>query len=143
MKITLEEMCDELQKVNRVVVAGHVIPDGDAVGSALALAMILKSIGKDVRVMFDDNIPRNFMMMPTCETIERPSLSILHRIESVEFWNVLEMFRFSTSITTFRILVRIGNFSAILMPRRLLKSFSKSQLNSESNSLKNLRFVYM
>ena len=72
MKLTLEQMCEELQKVNRVVVAGHVIPDGDAIGSALALAMILKSIGKDVRVMFDDNIPRNFMMMPTCETIERP-----------------------------------------------------------------------
>ena len=76
MTLTLEEMCDELQKVNRVVVAGHVIPDGDAIGSALALAMILKSIGKDVRVMFDDNIPRNFMMMPTCEKIERPSEKI-------------------------------------------------------------------
>ena len=72
MKLTLEQMCEELQKVNRVVIAGHVIPDGDAVGSALALAMILKSIGKDVRVMFDDDIPRNFSMLPTCEIIERP-----------------------------------------------------------------------
>lgn len=72
MNLTLDEMCDELQKLNRVVIAGHVNPDGDAVGSALALAMCLKSIGKDVRVFFDDEIPRNFSLLPKHEKIERP-----------------------------------------------------------------------
>ena len=72
MNITLREMGDELKKLNRIVVTGHVNPDGDAVGSALALAAILKQLGKDVRVVFNDDMPRNFSILPYRSEIEKP-----------------------------------------------------------------------
>lgn len=45
---TLEEIADALAGCGSLVVCGHVNPDGDCVGSTLALGAALRSIGKDV-----------------------------------------------------------------------------------------------
>ena len=88
MNITLREMGDELKKLNRIVVTGHVNPDGDAVGSALALAAILKQLGKDVQVVFNDDMPRNCRRMVKRYLPMRWLSSMHRRIELVAFWNV-------------------------------------------------------
>ncbi len=46
--ITLQEIADELQCANSVVIAGHVSPDGDCIGSQLALTQALQALGKTV-----------------------------------------------------------------------------------------------
>jgi len=40
-------------KGRRAVVIGHQRPDGDAVGSAMAMALALRSMGKEATVVFD------------------------------------------------------------------------------------------
>ena len=47
---TIETILSELTRASRVVIATHINPDGDAVGSSLALGLILRGLGKDVRI---------------------------------------------------------------------------------------------
>ncbi len=55
-----------LQAINNssnVVVVAHVGPDGDAVGSSLALSGVLRKMGKDVKVVMPDALPRSIMFL--------------------------------------------------------------------------------
>ena len=48
---------EEIKKVDKIVITTHLSPDGDAMGSSLALYHYLKSIGKDVRVIVPNAFP--------------------------------------------------------------------------------------
>ena len=47
-------VCADLRRHQHIVVTSHVRPDGDSIGSALALAWALQAIGKDARVIMRD-----------------------------------------------------------------------------------------
>jgi len=49
--------------------ACHQNPDGDTLGSALALARVLRSRGKDVVVICEDGVPDNLSFIPEAETV--------------------------------------------------------------------------
>ena len=72
MKIEIEEAAKKLQSANNIVVTAHINPDGDAIGSSLALMHILKAMNKNVRVFIDDSIPPNFLILPQINEIEHP-----------------------------------------------------------------------
>lgn len=72
MKITLKETAAKLKAAERILLTAHVNPDGDAIGSTLALMQVLKKLGKFVQIYIDDEIPRNFKVMPFEEDIRRP-----------------------------------------------------------------------
>jgi len=44
-------ICEALLRYRRVVVTSHMRPDGDSIGSSLALAWALREIGTDARVV--------------------------------------------------------------------------------------------
>ncbi|MBR3609338.1 MAG: bifunctional oligoribonuclease/PAP phosphatase NrnA [Bacteroidales bacterium] len=46
-----------------VVIVAHVAPDGDAVGSSLALSGVLKKLGKQVEVVMPDTLPKSIMFL--------------------------------------------------------------------------------
>ncbi|MBR1737990.1 MAG: bifunctional oligoribonuclease/PAP phosphatase NrnA [Firmicutes bacterium] len=48
------ELQEAIKNGNNICIAGHINPDGDAVSSALGLALCLKMIGKDVTVLLED-----------------------------------------------------------------------------------------
>lgn len=54
----------------RFVIASHVRPDGDAVGSQLALAYALRALGRDVRVVSRDPAPPPLLVFPGVAGIE-------------------------------------------------------------------------
>ena len=55
-----------ISEASRVVVAGHIRPDGDALGSTAALALYLQGMGKDVTVVFPDTPADNLrFILPT------------------------------------------------------------------------------
>ena len=72
MKITLQEAAAKIQSANKIIVTSHINPDGDAIGSTLAMVQILSSMGKQVETYIDDKIPKNFLVMPFAEKISRP-----------------------------------------------------------------------
>lgn len=58
----------EIDKASKVVIIAHMNPDGDALGSSLALYNILKT-SKDCKVIMPNNIPDTFKWMPACAEI--------------------------------------------------------------------------
>lgn len=53
-----------IQAAQRVLVTSHVRPDGDAIGSSLALGLALLDAGKQVQVVLADGVPTNFKHLP-------------------------------------------------------------------------------
>lgn len=58
-----------LKESSRVVLTCHVRPDGDAIGSTLGLALLLRSLGKDANVVVPDRPPRSLSFLPTFNEI--------------------------------------------------------------------------
>ena len=74
MQLTLKDVAKRLKAAKKIIITSHVIPDGDAVGSSLALRRMLVSLGKEVRVFIDDSIRKNLETLPDFDLIERPML---------------------------------------------------------------------
>lgn len=68
-KNLLKEAWVRLTRAHSFVLACHVSPDGDALGSALALAHVLKQQGKDAVVVAQDGVPDNCKGIPELETV--------------------------------------------------------------------------
>jgi phosphoesterase RecJ-like protein len=73
--MTHEETIAELLKVlrahKRFVVTAHTRPDGDAVGSALAMAEILDQLGHEVEIIFADPVPDIYATLPNVHRIHQ------------------------------------------------------------------------
>jgi phosphoesterase RecJ-like protein len=52
------------------ILASHARPDGDAIGSSLALAFALETLGKPVRVVSHDPVPAPYRAFPGTDRIE-------------------------------------------------------------------------
>ena len=72
MKITLKQAAEKLMTAKKFLLTAHVNPDGDAIGSTLALAALLRAKGKDAIVMIDDKLPKNLSFLPGYDKIVRP-----------------------------------------------------------------------
>jgi phosphoesterase RecJ-like protein len=60
---------DRIQKAQRVLITSHIRPDGDAIGSSLALGLALIEAGKQVQVVLSDGLPASFKHLPGSEKI--------------------------------------------------------------------------
>jgi phosphoesterase RecJ-like protein len=58
-----QQVTSLLGSSKKVVITNHVNPDGDAVGSALALAALLKTQDLEVKVVMPNNYPQNLKWM--------------------------------------------------------------------------------
>ena len=70
---TLEEIAALLLAQDKLVLCPHVSPDGDALGSTLALKMALEKAGKKVMVMVDDDVPKAFGFLPQIDCFVKPA----------------------------------------------------------------------
>lgn len=66
---TTGEIRERLAKARNVVVASHVRPDGDAVGSLLGLGLALRDAGKSVQMVLADGVPSSFKHLEGSELI--------------------------------------------------------------------------
>ncbi|MFA0782713.1 DHH family phosphoesterase [Fervidibacter sacchari] len=74
MKIPMN-LLRRLKSAEKIVIASHVSPEGDAIGSALALAMGLKKLGKHAEVVCHNGLPKRYAFLPEADKIRRqPSL---------------------------------------------------------------------
>ena len=51
---------ERLEKAKNVIIASHVRPDGDAIGSLLGLGLALRDKGKSVQMVLADGVPSSF-----------------------------------------------------------------------------------
>lgn len=60
----------EVERGQRFLVTSHARPDGDAIGSAVAMGLALRHLGKAVRIVSRDDVPAAFREFPGVELIE-------------------------------------------------------------------------
>lgn len=92
-KRKVEQFAGWLKKYRRFVVVAHVNPDGDAVGSALALYHFLTKRGKSVKVMLPNAFPEFFKWMPGSKDIivyNRFNGSVDHFIQKTDVICILD-----------------------------------------------------
>lgn len=70
-KTVLKQAAEALLGANRIVLASHVNPDGDTLGSSLALAHALLAMGKTVIPLSHDGVPEILRWMPGAELVQR------------------------------------------------------------------------
>jgi len=73
----LNEIIKAIQKANTILVATHVFPDADALGSQLGLSNILEGMGKTVIRYSEEPVSYLYDFLPDCEKLicELPDLS--------------------------------------------------------------------
>lgn len=67
--MTISELAAWFGDKDDIVVISHVSPDGDAIGSALAVKLAFESMGKRACVILADPVPRRYMFLPGAEDI--------------------------------------------------------------------------
>jgi len=69
MRGDLSAICRILREKDRFLVACHENPEGDAIGSELALALALRKMGKTATVLNADPVPGNLLFLPGADTV--------------------------------------------------------------------------
>ena len=66
--MTLDEILKQIQKAEKIVILTHESPDGDAVGSSLAMKLIVEKLEKTADVIIPE-YSRLFNFLPSAEAI--------------------------------------------------------------------------
>lgn len=69
---TFDEIGRALREARRIVVLSHVRPDGDALGSQLALTLSLQQLGKDVKAWNEDGMLEKYSFIPSAKILTKP-----------------------------------------------------------------------
>jgi phosphoesterase RecJ-like protein len=69
---TFGEIADVLRKHESFVVLSHVRPDGDALGSEIAMGLALQKMGKKVKVWNEEGLLEKFSFLPGGEIVSLP-----------------------------------------------------------------------
>lgn len=67
-----DRILSPLDKARRVLVASHLRPDADALGSTIACALWLKGRGKDVTAWIEEGMPEKFRYLPEHGLVSAP-----------------------------------------------------------------------
>ena len=68
-KLRIQQILEVLRQGERFLVCSHARPDGDAVGSMLAMGMLLEQLGKRADLVTADRIPNTHRGLPGAEGI--------------------------------------------------------------------------
>lgn len=73
---TIEKIIREINTRNHFLLTTHIHPDGDALGSILALHFLLDSLGKRSVLFTEDPVPNQYLFLPGVEKITHELKSI-------------------------------------------------------------------
>ena len=65
----MKKIIQQLKSSRRVLLASHANPDGDAIGSLLAMGIALEKLGCDVALYNESAIPAVYRFLPMVDTI--------------------------------------------------------------------------
>jgi phosphoesterase RecJ-like protein len=67
-----EQIGQALREHQTFAVLSHVRPDGDALGSQLALGLVLRQLGKDVRIWNENGMLEKYSFLPQANLLTKP-----------------------------------------------------------------------
>jgi len=62
---------ERLRRAQHILIASHVRPDGDAIGSLLALGLALQDQGKIIQMVLSDGLPSSFRYLPGSDQVQK------------------------------------------------------------------------
>lgn len=89
----LQDLQDYLKTPQKILVASHRNPDGDALGSSLALAIYLRKQGHTVNVAVPSAYPESFNWLPGIEDIlifDDQSTEVIEKIDEADLFVFLD-----------------------------------------------------
>jgi len=72
MNSTFPDIAEALRSNSSFLLLSHVRPDGDAIGSQIALGFALEAMGKTVHLINEDGLPDNISFMAGSDRIQTP-----------------------------------------------------------------------
>lgn len=72
MKRNPDKIAELIREAQTIAVVSHVNPDGDTIGSATAMRLILNALGKDVTLFCDGKVPDMLSFLPGQELFRMP-----------------------------------------------------------------------
>ncbi len=79
-----KDIRDRFQNAQKVLVVSHIRPDGDAVGSLLAVGLGLIAIGKQVQMVLEDGVPASFRHLEGAKLISKKAEGEVDLLISVD-----------------------------------------------------------
>lgn len=83
-----QQVVDILKNNSKFLILTHKSPDGDALGSAIALYLTLKRLGKEAQVICPDKIPPVLKFLPSLETVQSELFAKRDFIISLDVKNI-------------------------------------------------------
>ena len=68
---SLKEVADCLRGGKKAVICGHAMPDGDSIGSVLAMSFLLQAIGVECYAVIADGVPAMYSFLPGANSFLR------------------------------------------------------------------------
>ena len=86
----MEEIIDLIKDHERFAITTHLSPEGDAIGSALALRLLLRRLEKEALVVIQDPVPPNLRFLKGTEGVKGPEELPQHQQLELELWFVVD-----------------------------------------------------
>lgn len=83
-----QQVTELIRKFNKVLVVTHARPDGDALGSLLAMHQVLTALGKDVTSLVTDDIPEMYRFLPSLDKVSKELKGARDLVVSVDISKV-------------------------------------------------------
>lgn len=83
MQDLASQFLDEVRRAKSVVIGSHLNPDGDALGSALAVSHFLDTLGVENEVLCHHAPPKNLVFLPGSERVRQKPLGEEHDLAIV------------------------------------------------------------
>lgn len=65
----INEVKKAIKRFDSFIITAHINPEGDSIGSQLAMAGLLRSLGKDFVILNSDRMPEHFSFLPEADLI--------------------------------------------------------------------------
>ena len=79
----INDIINKIKTFNKIAITFHISPDGDSLGSALALLIGLRKLGKEVYIISKEDIPKTFDFLPCSAEINGKESQPLRGTECV------------------------------------------------------------
>lgn len=80
---TIDSIAAILSSKNKIGITCHVSPDGDSLGSSLALLQGLLKLGKDAYIMSKESMPKDFLYLPYSDEFDKKIDYVLEETDAV------------------------------------------------------------
>jgi phosphoesterase RecJ-like protein len=116
----IDRILEKIRDSRTICVGGHIRPDGDCIGSQLALALALRRLGKEVVCWNEDPLPHKYAFLDPGRLVQKPRAG-------AEFDLVITLDCAS--------LERLGSVGPAVQRRRLLINIDHHQSNTRYGDL--------